>query len=713
MRRATIVVAIATLLVAVGAVVFAGLRAMGLYDAGLRAARADAAARRLSTASGDLLAAREPIDRLALAWLEARGAFATELNGLEGVVAGMGFDETFVVRLRRVRSAWSRIDGELSGEPLLAGRDARVVELVGAAGLQLAFERLLNDPNAAGVDVARLQTLQSRLEDLDRRIVELEGELDAFATDAGRTARNRAALAGLAALALLVAAAVASCVLLLRVARLNAGLAAATDRQRALLAAVPDLILVLDRDGVFREVHGDFALALEPQRFLGKRQAEVLEPGLAVRADAAFARALALGVVETIDYRMAVGGRERDFTGRYSPAGGHEVLLAITDVTERRSLEDRLRHGERLEAMGRLAGGVAHDFNNLLTGILGYADLLRRDAGDDRRRARQAEAIASAATRAAELTAQLLAFSRSGVRSSRDLDLHDVVRAALDLLRRTIDSRIAIEEELIAERRTVTGDPGRLQSALLNLAVNARDAMPHGGLLRVSTVDAHAPGEDVPNELAPGSYCRVEVGDTGTGMDERVRARLFEPFFTTKAPGKGTGLGLAAVHGTVSELGGAVTVVSEPGRGSTFTLWIPVSDREPGSLTPPARTAVGGSGRILLAEDEPALRELAAEVLGGLGYRVRTAVDGVEALELLRAEPADLVLLDLVMPRMGGAACAEALRALDPQIRLLAMTGFAEGADVDRMRALGAEVLRKPWRAEQLAAAVSAAMRPA
>ena len=712
MRRATIALAIAALLLAVGVVALAGQRAMGLYDAGVRAARADAAARRLSTASGELLAAREPIDRLALAWLEARGAFATELSGLEGVVAGAGFERSFAVRLRRVRSAWSRIDGGLSGESLLAGRDPRVVELVGAAGLQLAFERLLKDPNAAGADVARLQSLQTRLEELARRIVELEGELDAFAVDAGRTARTQAALAGVAALVLLIAAAAATCVLLLRVARLNAGLATATDRQRALLAAVPDLILVLDRDGVFREVHGDLALlALEPRMFLGRRQAEVLDQQLAQRADAAFSRALALGVVETIDYRMEVAGRERDFTGRYSPAGGHEVLLAITDVTERRSFEDRLRHGERLEAMGRLAGGVAHDFNNLLTGILGYADLLRRGAGEDRRRSRQAEAIVSAATRAAELTAQLLAFSRSGVRSTRDLDLHEVVRAALDLLRRTIDSRIAIEEELVADRRTVTGDPGRLQSALLNLAVNARDAMPDGGVLRVSTADALAPGPGAPAELAPGTYCRVEVRDSGTGMDERVRARLFEPFFTTKAPGKGTGLGLAAVHGTVSELGGAVTVASEPGEGATFTLWIPVSDREPGSLTPPARTAIGGSGRILVAEDEPALRELAAEVLGGLGYEVRTAADGVEALELLRAGPADLVLLDLVMPRMGGAACAEALRAVDPQVRLLAMSGFAEGADVERMRIFGAEVLRKPWRAEQLAAAVSAAMR--
>ncbi len=690
MRASNVTLAVTVLIAAATAVGVSGWRATAFYDAGVHGALTSVAARRVCHAVTALASSREgshePWPNLVANANAANASFETELARLEAAVAHAraAHNTPLGSRAMRLRQTWSYIDEALRGD--LAEPDRKLA--------------------------------RDRLDAVGDRVERLEMELAAFADDADSQARLHAALAGGSALASLAVAVAMMLLLLVREARLNRSLDAAAARQRALLAAVPDLIFVLDSHETYREVHGDHdLLAMPPEVFLGKKQAEVLPPELASRGSAAFARARETGSIEYIQYQLPVAGSTREFVGRYSPTGRGEVLLAITDVTDRARLEERLRQSERMEAMGRLAGGIAHDFNNLLTGIMGYGEILSRTAPDERRK-QHADAVVATAARAAELTGQLLAFSRSGAASARDVDAHEIVAAALDLLGRTVDRRITLRTTLASERTTVNADPGRLQSAVLNLCINARDAMPDGGELRVTTSDvsipiAPTPDPTWPQELTPGDYCCVAVRDSGTGMEPHVRARLFEPFFTTKGGGKGTGLGLAAVYGTVTDMGGTVTVESTVGEGSTFTLWLPSLDRTAGALTVSPRPAARGTGSILVVEDEPSLRELTSEALRNLGYSVSTARDGLEALELHGQGGIDLVLLDVVMPRMGGADCFAALLERDRDIRVVVMTGFAEGAEIERMRASGAkEFLQKPWRIERLAAAVADALVP-
>ncbi len=331
----------------------------------------------------------------------------------------------------------------------------------------------------------------------------------------------------------------------------------------------------------------------------------------------------------------------------------------IEDVTERRSLEEKLVHAQKLEAVGRLAGGVAHDFNNLLTTILGMADEARRNAGENEAVAADLDEIMKAGRRAAELTQQLLAFGRRQQLQVRVILPNETVQDTTRLLRRLIGEDIVLKLEL-GDVPPVKADPGQLGQVLMNLATNARDAMPRGGELTIATdrVEIDEGGAARLGTDRGGTHLRLRVRDTGHGMDDATRRLVFEPFFTTKPVGKGTGLGLATVYGIVRQSGGSISVESEPGKGTLFTILLPAVEKpvtiESAPATPePAR---GGSERVLLVEDEHAVRQFLGRVLRRAGYDVLEATNGREALEICAAAdpPIDGVVTDVIMPEMGG-----------------------------------------------------------
>jgi two-component system cell cycle sensor histidine kinase/response regulator CckA len=395
----------------------------------------------------------------------------------------------------------------------------------------------------------------------------------------------------------------------------------------------------------------------------------------------------------------------------------------LEDVTERRrseqalaAVQQQLLHSQKMEAVGRLAGGVAHDFNNLLNVIVGYAELLARSLPlRDSRRGR-IEQILQAAMRASALTRRLLAFSRKQVLQPRVVDMNAAVRETEQMLRRVIGEDVDLVLRLGEEVGNVRVDPGQLEHVILNLAVNARDAMPRGGVLTLATADADVdPDTAGPGAPGPGRYVVLSVADTGIGMDAETRARIFEPFFTTKPIGEGTGLGLATVYGIVQQSGGFVAVESEPGRGTTLRICLPHVDEPPDAAGRPTVSGPGPHGHetVLLVEDQDSLREMVSEALRLLGYRVLVAPDGESAIELAREHtgPLDLLVTDIVMPRLGGFDLARRLLTERPGLRVLYMSGH--GTDVvtrHGVREAGLPLLEKPFRTDELALRVREAL---
>jgi two-component system cell cycle sensor histidine kinase/response regulator CckA len=386
-------------------------------------------------------------------------------------------------------------------------------------------------------------------------------------------------------------------------------------------------------------------------------------------------------------------------------------------LEDRRELEDQLRHAQRLEAVGRLAGGVAHDFNNLLSVIIGYSDFALARAADDELR-RDVEQIRKSADRAALLTRQLLVFSRRQKVEPSLLDLNDLVSNLDKMLRRLIGEDIDLQLTLHDGSLRVTADAGQMDQVLMNLAVNARDAMPHGGRLMIETsdIDIDQVGPLLPPEIQRGRYARITVSDTGVGMDKQVQEHIFEPFFTTKEAGKGTGLGLSMVYGLVRQNSGHVWFHSAPGEGTSFAIYLPLSGAAAAESTraPVARRRPRfGCGSVLLAEDYGPVRSLAAEILKNHGYSVVAVCDGAEALAAVRRceIPFELLLTDVVMPGMSGRELAEHLLRESPQTRILYMSGYSEDP-ILRARGLpgGTMLIQKPFTADSLIHAVEAAM---
>ncbi|MBI4410465.1 MAG: PAS domain S-box protein, partial [Gemmatimonadetes bacterium] len=365
-----------------------------------------------------------------------------------------------------------------------------------------------------------------------------------------------------------------------------------------------------------------------------------------------------------------------------------EMRGYLLDITERKQLEQQLRQSQKMEAVGRLAGGVAHDFNNLLTAIRGYGEMLlgEFDASDPRRK--DIEEIKNAAERATSLTRQLLAFSRRQMLELRPVDLNSVVLEMDKLVRRLIGEDIELITILEPELRPVRGDPGQIEQVILNLVVNARDAMPQGGRLTIETanVDLDRQSTRWLSGLQPGAYGMLVVSDTGHGMDQEVLAHLFEPFFTTKERGKGTGLGLSTVYGIVRQSGGQITARSELGHGTSFRIYLPQLQEAPAPPPPkPApQKAQAGSETILVVEDQDAVRSLARRVLQQHGYRVLEARHGGEALRVAQEleGPLHLLLTDIVMPEMGGHELVKRMASLRPDTKVLFMSGYTDQAFV-------------------------------
>jgi len=380
------------------------------------------------------------------------------------------------------------------------------------------------------------------------------------------------------------------------------------------------------------------------------------------------------------------------------------------ELAERKRVEEALRQAQKMEAVGRLAGGVAHDFNNLLTVILGRSQLLLNGVKSESPSRHNVELIQSAAARAAELTQQLLAFSRQQVLAPKVLDLNVILADMEKMLRRLIGEDIDLVAVLDPALGHVRIDPGQLQQVIMNLAVNARDAMPGGGKLTLETANVELDETYAARDVVvrPGRYVMLAVSDTGMGMDERTRSRLFEPFFTTKDPGKGTGLGLSTVYGIIKQSDGHIWVYSEVGQGATFKIYLPLVEDavEQAGVSPSLADLPRGSETLLLVEDEEGLRELARETLEMQGYTVLPARHGEEALRLsnAHASPIHLLVTDVVMPEMSGRELARHLTEPGSELKVLYMSGYA-GEAVVRHGVLdnGNAFLQKPFTLDVLA----------
>ncbi|HEV2521862.1 MAG TPA: PAS domain S-box protein [Candidatus Acidoferrales bacterium] len=374
----------------------------------------------------------------------------------------------------------------------------------------------------------------------------------------------------------------------------------------------------------------------------------------------------------------------------------------VEDISERRTLEMQFRQAQKMEAIGRLAGGIAHDFNNLLGVIIGYGDLVSEQAGHSSPLLSPIEQIRKAAERASALTRQLLAFSRQQVLEMKVLNLNSVVMEIGKMLRPLLGEDILLEMFLDPEIGLVKADQGQVEQAIMNLAVNARDAMPGGGRLLIQTTNASVDPEFALKRppMIPGEYVMLLVKDTGMGMDAQTQAHIFEPFFTTKEQGKGTGLGLATVYGFVKQSGGFVWVDSEPGAGAVFTIYLPLASQEASQHHPSATRVDSGrrAGTVLLVEDEDSLRTLTRNVLEQGGYTVLEAGNGIEAVQVAQAHsgPIHLLLTDMVMPGMNGRAVAAKLSSMYPEIRIAYMSGYTGFSEAE-YASLDAPIIAKPF----------------
>jgi PAS domain S-box-containing protein len=401
--------------------------------------------------------------------------------------------------------------------------------------------------------------------------------------------------------------------------------------------------------------------------------------------------------------------RGRVFPVVDEPEHPQRLAVLVEDITEQRHTEEQLCQAQKMEAVGRLAGGVAHDFNNLLIVIDGYADMVAQELEPSHRAQNDLAEIRNAAKRAASLTSQLLAFSRRQILQPQILDPNQVLRRVEALLRRVIGEDITLSMRLSEPLGRVSADPGQIEQVIINLAINARDAMADGGLLTIETATVEFDAEYAARHpgATTGEHVMIAVSDTGVGMDEATQRRLFEPFFTTKPVGRGTGLGLATVYGIVKQSQGSIWVYSEPGRGTTFKIYLPAVGGLPSPVTAPPTEGppLVGTETVLLVEDQAEVRGLIQKTLARIGYRVLVAGDGAEALELARSHdgPVHVLLTDVVLPGTSGRVVARGILAERADVRVLYMSGYTDDGIVRHgVLEPGLAFIQKPFSAEAL-----------
>ena len=479
-----------------------------------------------------------------------------------------------------------------------------------------------------------------------------------------------------------------------------------------------DMIAVVDANGnrLYNSPSYQKILGYTPEELEGARPVEHIHPDDREKVHRAALEASVTRLGQSVEYRMRhKNGSWRILESRASTIvnrqGAVDRLVIVTrDATERKQLEEQFRQAQKMEAVGRLSGGVAHDFNNLLGVIIGYGEILQESLESSNPLRPSVDEVLKAGHRAASLTRQLLAFSRQQVLDPKVLDLNGVVRDTEKLLKRLIGEDIELKTELEASLALIKADQSQIEQALLNLAVNARDAMPQGGKIELATSNFHMDADFVrryPYPVQVGDYVLLSFSDSGIGMDAATRARIFEPFFTTKEKGKGTGLGLSMVYGVVKQSGGYIDVISEPGSGASFRIYLPRVDAPIDVPTKPELSAsLRGTETVLLVEDEPSLRALAVHLLESCGYTVLEASNGEHALQVSDEQKQDIHLLftDVVMPGISGRVLAEELVKKRPQIRVLYTSGYTgQTVGAHGVLAEGSHFIPKPFTKEALA----------
>ncbi len=495
---------------------------------------------------------------------------------------------------------------------------------------------------------------------------------------------------------------------------------------RALIRAIPDTVFVNRRNGEYLSIHApDPALLVEPpDKVLHRKITDVLPDPVAARCLQAIAMALDTGQLQELTYALVVDGQERHFEARIAPCGADTALSIVRDITARKraeedkdQLETELRQSQKMESIGRLAGGIAHDFNNLLQAILGNVELALGQTPPDNPVHQDLLEVQGASLRAADLTHQLLAFARKQTIAPRLIDLNATVEGMLTMLHRLVGERVKIVWTPAADLWTVRMDPAQIDQVLANLCVNSRDAMGGNGEIQIETRNVHVDDLHASRHegFTPGDYSLLMVSDNGCGMGKETQERIFEPFFTTKDMGRGTGLGLSTVYGIIRQNGGHIAVYSEPGKGTTFRIYLPRcrQARADAAPEPPARPLTRGTETLLLVEDELAILKLTTKSLEQQGYTVLAANAPADALLIAQTHSGriNLLLTDIVMPRMNGRELAERLKTLQPGLKCVFMSGYPANV-IARQGILedGVHFIQKPFSMADLDAKIRAAL---
>ncbi len=483
---------------------------------------------------------------------------------------------------------------------------------------------------------------------------------------------------------------------------------------------LPANVFIKDKDSKTIFVNKLMDYTFGAKEWIGKTPLELFPEAAAEKMVADDKKTLEQGyqeIVETVPDRNGVEHIYQTFKFRIESKGSPPMLGGIViDITERKRAEEekqkiqmQLQQAQKMEAIGQLAGGIAHDFNNILGGISGYSDVLGMKMASDSDCMPYVNKIQKAALKASDLVRQLLMFARKAHVEMEHFDIHGCINQAVSMLEHTIDKRIEIITDFCIEDSMIMGDQSQIENMLLNIGVNARDAMPDGGILTFATemvtLDKKA-FADHSFKVKKGEYIKITVKDTGIGMDDDIRKKVFEPFFTTKEIGKGTGLGLASVYGSVKQHNGYITVQSEPGNGSQFKIYLPLSEsagkEEEGE---DKSELIHGEGTVLVVEDEDIMREAASDMLTGLGYKVMSFTNGFKAVEYFRKnyKETDVVLLDLIMPKMNGIECYIKLKEINPQVRVVVVSGYRDEKQDIQIKELGVEnFIEKPFQIKQL-----------